>query len=299
MISEESLRPGPGPHTVQVLYEHAVILNPRALEAALSRRRTGVTITSPDHNGAVIIRHPERVELREDDEPIRGANGEILVLRENPLPASIDCAPATKVSLSAAELAQTWEWPGGRGAAKATLTRCSHAVVLMELASLLLPVPARVDVLVDTVAAIVEAYPPLAIRWPRIERIDEPQAFLEAAADPVRRLRTMVNVRLFNVAGAGPREMVMDTLGLSLLGLLGDVQVHFSGLDPGRIAEYLQDVTGYLLGRAAADDGPILAEGDVLPAPAPDPSGWRVRHEMALMKPRRGVFDLDTGTRSP
>src|SRR5262249_212428 len=137
--------------------------------------------------------------------------------------------------------------------------------------------------------------PPLAIRWARIERIDEPHAFLEAAADPAQRMRAMVNVRLFKIAGGAPDEMVMDTLGLSLLGLLGDVQVHFSGLDPGRIAAYLQGVTGYLLGRAATDDGPILADGDVLPAPAPDPSRWRVRHQMALMKPRRGVFDLGTG----
>lgn len=296
MISEDALRPGPGPHVVQFLYDHAAVLEPRVVEAALSRRRAGATIVPPDARGAVTIRHPERVSLREGDAPV-GPNGEAYVLRENPLPASLAWVPVSEVSVPATELAQTWQWPGGRDAAQATLARCTHAIALSELTSMLLPVPARVDVLVDTVAALVEAHPPLAIRWTRIERFDDPNEFLATAADKSTRARALVNVRLFNIAGRAPGEMVMDTLGLTLLGLLGDVQAHFSDLDPGRVAPYLFDVAAYLLSRTATDAGPILADGDFLPAPEADPPRRRVRHEMALMKPTRGVYDLGAETR--
>jgi hypothetical protein len=112
-----------------------------------------VTIAPDLQRGGFTIRHPELVRFKEDDAPVLGAHGEVLVLRDNPLPASIDCMPTANVSFSADDLAQTWEWPGGRKAAEAVLSRCSHALILTEFVATMLRVPTRIDVFVDTLAA--------------------------------------------------------------------------------------------------------------------------------------------------
>ena len=91
---------------------------------------------------------------------------------------------------------------------------------------MMLATPDRARLLLESVASLVEAQPPLAIHWCTTGKFEEPGAFLAelAGADRVRRA---INVRLFELPEG---ELVMDTLGLCALGML-DMQVHFKGLD--------------------------------------------------------------------
>jgi hypothetical protein len=252
------------------LYDRPLVLDGVAIGERLARRRPGSSVSAPDRNGALAVRHAELVELR-----------------EGPLPASLALAMSGVVAPADDFLWQTWEWPGGRDAAARILQRCTDAAILNEMTSMMLPVAQRLDVLLGTIVAVVEAHPPLAIHWMRLERFDEPTSFLALAGDAEARVRALFNVRMFNVGHAAPNEMVMDTLGLTLLGLFGDVQVHFRALDPGRVAAYLKNVGTYLA------SGAMIEDGHTLSAPPPAQETWVCRHEMSVMEPKRGVLDID------
>ena len=54
-----------------------------------------------------------------------------------------------------------------------------------------------------------------------------------------------LNVRLFRVEGGAQGDMLMDTRGLAALGL-PDLQMHFRGLNPGRVAGLLFNYGRYI-----------------------------------------------------
>lgn len=102
-----------------------------------------------------------------------------------------------------------------------------------------------------------------------------------------------VNVRLFNISDGVEGEMVMDTLGLYALGL-PDVQLHFHGLDPNPVSNYLYNVGQYLYD----NDVPIKPGETVdgVNAQGIDRNiQWECRYENALIRPERPVMDICPG----
>jgi hypothetical protein len=189
-------------------------------------------------------------------------------------------APSAKALADAVQ--QTWDWDEG-GAASG---RARGAWLVTDFIAAGLPARDRLRVVLAGVAGVLEqaGAHALAIHWKPAQRLLDPATFAaNAAADPIGRA---VNVRLFNISDRAPGEIVMDTLGLAALGI-PDFQIHFLGLDPGRVAGFL-----YALARHVHQRGAVIGDGDTVPGPKPGEK-WKVRLEQALMEPRRFVLDIE------
>ena len=129
-----------------------------------------------------------------------------------------------------------------------------------------------------------------AIVWQPTARVVDPAAWCAAfdAGDPAQRFFAgAVNVRLFNVQ-AQERESVMDTLGLGALGL-PDLQCHFRGLDPQKMARVLYNTAWYVFA-----NGDVIEDGNTVGGISAG-SRWKCQHEDSLVGPDRMVLDLDPG----
>lgn len=268
-LDTSECKPGRAPYHVRLLYAEERAVNEVALQERLAKRLWGARVSPRDHHGVVGIHGPITL-------PIEG----------RAVPALTGITTQTIAPYAVGEYQQSWEW--GWRAASAIGSHARFAVDLGELTSMMLATPDRVHLLLESVASLVEAQPPLAIHWRTTGKFEEPGTFLAKLAD-TDRMRRAVNVRLFELQDG---EIVMDTLGLCALGML-DLQVYFKGLDLEEVGHYLYDTA---VEHIAAGPGvhvlcacPV-GDGDQIAGP-----GGRAaigRYEMAMMAPRRGVLDI-------
>jgi len=115
---------------------------------------------------------------------------------------------------------------------------------------------------------------------PHLGQLFEAEAFMESP-EP---LFGFVGVRFFD---GGPQGQVMDTMGLSALGLY-DLQLHFRDLEPKEVSRAL-----WIIARYVFDDEPTIKDGDTVTGIHGDP--WKVRFERPLVPPDRIVLDLHPG----
>ena len=83
-------------------------------------------------------------------------------------------------------------------------------------------------------------------------------------------------------------DMLMDTLGLSALGL-PDVQCHFRDLDPSQVAQVLYNTAVYIY-----DNGAVIDSGHTVAGIQPEEK-WHCQFEESLLKPHREVLDVNPG----
>ena len=96
-----------------------------------------------------------------------------------------------------------------------------------------------------------------------------------------------LNVRFFTITDSDG-AMVMDTLGLSAVGLT-DIQIHYRQLDPGAVAGLMYSLGTYLFER-----GDIIDAGQTVQGIPPE-SKWRCQREISLLEPKRLVIDINPG----
>jgi Domain of unknown function (DUF4261) len=185
-------------------------------------------------------------------------------------------------------LQQSWWW---RDAA-ATVERCKHSILVAEERNTL-PHRERFASFQRVLAPVVEALEPAALHWIPTQQFIRPASFLEAIEQVGFEYPALgaVNVRLYAIEGGREEDVLMDTLGLGALGLW-DLQCHFHGLAPDRVAMWLlQTGQAQFLGegRSTRHHGTI---------PGPDGASiWRLRAEEALMPPKRVLLDVNPGRR--
>ncbi|AJS59469.1 DUF4261 domain-containing protein [Paenibacillus sp. IHBB 10380] len=177
-------------------------------------------------------------------------------------------------------LQQSWHWPE----AKQTVNSCTYSIRAHDLFAANLPYKERFELILGLVMAIVEAAPCKAIYWHTSDKLVAPTAYVEAI-ELDEKLYGAVNLRLFNTGDTEPKEMIMDTLGLSALGI-PDVQCHFSDMDPTEIARNLLLISKYLY-----DQGDIVKNGETIGTSAN--KGYLCEHQQALVIPARYVLDLN------
>jgi hypothetical protein len=179
-----------------------------------------------------------------------------------------------------AALDQSWDWKEARAAV--AIHRCT--VVVSDLLASGLPYQERLDLFQDVLLATLEVVPACALLWRPCGRLVEPTAYRRShrggeAGDP---LYGPLNVRMFTEGD----EVLMDTLGLSALGL-PDLQSKFSGgaVDPNTVAGLLHGAARYVYGR-----GDVLKDGDTVPGPSE--ARWECRRTTALAPPARAVVEV-------
>ncbi|MDI3288981.1 DUF4261 domain-containing protein [Polyangium sp. 15x6] len=269
MSDTSDCKPGRAPYHVRLLYAEEREVNEVALQERLTQRLWGARVSPRDRHGVV------------------GVHGPItLTIEGRAVPALSGITTKAIEPYAVGEYQQSWEW--GWRAASAIGSHARFAIDFGELTSMMLATPDRVRLLLESIASLVEAQPPLAIHWCTTGKFEEPGAFLAklAGADRVRRA---INVRLFELPDG---ELVMDTLGLCALGML-DLQVHFKDLDLEEVGHYLYDTAVEHIAAGPRVHVPCacpVGDGDTITGP-----GGRAaigRYEMAMIAPRRGVLDI-------
>jgi Domain of unknown function (DUF4261) len=165
--------------------------------------------------------------------------------------------------------------------AAARLRACTTQILLTELFSSALPRAERHELFVRVVETLTaKLAPSLVVSQPTQEVLDP----VRLAGEPGMLL---ANARLFR-AGDSDGDLVMDTVGLAVLGL-PDLQVRFTGLDPGEMAAFLYDVADYVY-----EHGDVIADGHTIEGIRPA-TAWRCRHAVSSVGPRRAVIDINPG----
>ncbi len=108
-----------------------------------------------------------------------------------------------------------------------------------------------------------------------------------------RFIRLAVNARFFRINGTED-DMVVDTIGFYAFGG-ADVQVHFHGMDPNHVVNYVYNIASYQFN----NEFPIKS-GDTVDSL--DRNGkmqwepqWRSQYEDSLIQPVRMVLDINCG----
>jgi len=180
---------------------------------------------------------------------------------------------------------QSWTFEGVRE----VVARCRYSVLVTDLMSAGLPYRERLALFQRVLAGILDVVSPQALHWVSSRQIIAPSRFREAYKDGGSSLlfAGAINVRFFNVSES-QGDMIMDTLGLTALGL-PDLQCHFRDLNPNEVAAVLYNTSNYLFGY-----GDVIADGHTL-AGIEDESHWRCQRGDSLASPARLVIDLDPG----
>lgn len=108
-----------------------------------------------------------------------------------------------------------------------------------------------------------------------------------------RFIRLAVNARFFRINGTED-DMIVDTLGFFAFGG-ADVQVHFHGMDPNYVVNYVYNIASYQF-----DNEFPIKSGETVDSL--DQNGkmqwepqWRTQYEDSLIQPVRTVLDVNCG----
>ncbi|MCM3783152.1 DUF4261 domain-containing protein [Neobacillus mesonae] len=178
---------------------------------------------------------------------------------------------------------QSWHWKE----AGAVIESSQYQVRVHDMYTAALPHKERLKLFQQALQAVLEVVPCEAIYFYGSDKLVKPSAYVKALEEGDH-LYGAMNVRLYQAGGSeARRELVMDTVGLSSLGV-PDFQCHFAGLDPDLVARTLYGAAYYIF-----DQGDVIQDGQLLGS-----SGshrWRCEHQESLVSPQRYVIDLDPG----
>lgn len=253
-------------YRVEWLYDEQPLLDPAAIERAL-RSSLPESRVEESEAGALSVLHKGHI--------VKFADGQGIAM------TAIFTAKDRSISPQEFQTAveQTWSWP--RDDARARIDRSKARIVVMDLMSLGQPYQARLRLVYEVARAVATTTQPEVAYWRPAGQMVAPESLTD---DP---LDAALNVRLFNVE-SHPGDLVMDTLGLAALGV-PDVQCHFRGLEPGRVAGLLRGIATYVF-----EKGDVIADGNTVQG-LEVTDKWICRHEMALLPPRRVVVDISPG----
>ncbi|MBE7679514.1 DUF4261 domain-containing protein [Paenibacillus sp. P13VS] len=205
---------------------------------------------------------------------------------EGNIPAQTCMLPVNEIkdrSRFAGAVQQAWHWPEAGDAVKSA----QYSIRLHDMFSAAMSRKQRLELFQYTLQAVIEVLPCEGMYWYGSDKLVEPEAYIQSQKRE-EHLYGAMNVRMYQAGGTEEqRELVMDTVGLSALGV-PDVQCHFTGLDPDTVAQTLLGAAYYIF-----DQGDVLQDGQTLGS-----SGgrrWRCEHQAALIAPGRYVIDLDPG----
>lgn len=185
---------------------------------------------------------------------------------------------------------QMWD----AGDARDQIFRDAHYIVTaMDLAAEKLPPRQRAALTMDFTEALSDMFPDcIAFYFQNCGKLLPASALRESrAAGLSRYIRFAVNARYFNIDGEA--EMIVDTVGLSTLGL-PDLQYNFHSMDPNWVVNHAYNMAGYLLeGKHSIHDGDRvdgIEDGNIRPD-----IRWLCHYEVALIQPVRTVLDIAPG----
>lgn len=267
LLAEHGAR---APYLVQALLERPAQPSKERLQAALTRRVGKLVPLDPRSELLAFALLDHRVDVQGNPIPVQHV---VTLAPRLAAPKQLETS-----------LAQTWDWPEARSA----LAASTATLVLSDLMAGALDRKLRMELFHGLVRSVLEELPVKALHWLPAQRLVNPKAYLEALDADRPLAASLVNVRLFKVDGPIPGEMVMDTLGLASFSL-PDLQIHFAGLDPVKVAARLHSFAQRLF-----DHGDDFADGSDVAGITPK-DRWTVKHTPSVAEPTRKTLTLDPG----
>ncbi|MDQ0170972.1 DUF4261 domain-containing protein [Paenibacillus tundrae] len=283
-------------YMVELLFDKCPEINHVRLQEALSRYTGQVRLTVKQQTAVTNSdKQPQETNSQDEIHASAESNAEMLVFyhldhkvsfQEGDIPAQTCMLAATEmkdISRFAGALQQAWHWTEAEQAVQGA----TYSIRIHDMFTAALPRKQRLGLFQKTLQAVLEVLPCEAMYWYGSDKLVEPAAYKQSQ-EREEHLYAAMNVRMYQAGGTEEqRELVMDTVGLSALGV-PDVQCHFTGLDPDTVAQTLLGAAYYIF-----DQGDVLQDGQTLGS-----SGgrrWRCEHQAALIAPGRYVIDLDPG----
>ena len=239
-----------------------------------------VTLLSQRSDPGTLSLGPPGVRIRYDSEDDSLAGILIELPPRSVTPARIETS-----------LRQSWSW----AEARFVTAQCTQSITVRDVQVSELDHRARLEAFQLRLRSILEVVPCSALRWIETQQLVDPAAFM-AAFDHEGACTALgaINIRLFRLAeleDGSPLpepEIIMDTLGLSAIGL-DDLQCHFRGLTPDAVGHVLYRLALHLFER-----GTVIQGGDEVEGLHPG-EYWKCEMEDALVEPKRVVIDLNPG----
>ncbi len=174
------------------------------------------------------------------------------------------------------EVQQSWQTPN----AAEIVDMTTHKILLTDIMSAGLPFRERHFILSKTLKSFVTNSNCIGVACKRTAQIIDAKELKTSSNS----LLGFINIRFFN---AGNNGLVMDSLGLSALGLI-DVQCHFTGLDPNEVSNHLYNTAYYIF-----NEEPVFENGHTIAGL--NQKNWIIQFEESLIEPQREVLDFNPG----
>jgi hypothetical protein len=187
-----------------------------------------------------------------------------------------------KAEVAPEALQQNWHWEEASTAASA----CKFEVLASDFMTRTLDYKSRLTLFMDFLVAVTRAVNPQVVYLVEAQKLIAPDDLIESwTSSDQRTLHGLVNVRLFNISNGLTGEILMDTVGLHLLGL-PDFQIRFANLDEGAVGQALWNYAYYVY-----EHGDIITDGSTIQGLTPH-SKWKCERQVASVAPERVVIHL-------
>lgn len=250
---------------------------PQAFRDALSERLGRVDIVTQEDSGLYSFAAREY--------PVEYQDGKV--------PAQLllgKAEPFSPDGLSEMERSQLWDVVNGED----FLAQCRYKLPVSDFMASGLPCQDRCRLITHWLEAAFELFPTAVGLWvPSSGKLMDRERLLGNPLEGDGRfLWYGVNVRLFNIQGTD--DKVMDTLGMHAIGL-PDVQLHFSGIEPNLLTNYLYNVASYLYDNNAPIKSGETIDGIDRQGRIVQDIQWTCQYERALIQPVRTVLNIRPG----
>lgn len=218
------------------------------------------------------------------------------VLKDNPdgvpvIASFLSSEADSGIEVDDMKRSQFWDVPNGND----IISACKNTILLSTMLGAALPYQEQAEIMLAQVDAAIDCYPEcIGIYVQQSGKLITPEMFKEQRNDGLseRFINLFVNVRFFNLADTD--EMIVDSLGFYVFGG-ADVQVHFKGLNPNHVVNYVYNIAGYQFD----NEFPIKSDETI---DSLDEDGkmqitpqWNVQYEDAMIPPLRPVLDVNCG----
>ena len=194
-------------------------------------------------------------------------------------------------NISEFERSQIWNIPDS----EQLLAKCKYAVKIFDAgASGQIP-QQRAVMLIQWLEAVLPLFPSCKLIWVKSAgKLQSIQAIKKFKQQSISKfIFSMINIRFFNIPETN--EFIVDSTGLNSIGL-SDVQFHFKGLNPNKVANLAYSLIWYIL----SSEENIIKDGDTIDGM--DDNGqmtsavqWKCRYEDSIIEPLRSVLDIEMG----
>ena len=176
---------------------------------------------------------------------------------------------------------QNWHWQNARE----TATQCTYGILISDLLTRTLHYKLRVELFMKFLVAVTKATNPQVIYSIPAKKLIDPAQLVKRWDGSAEVLTGLINVRLFKITNSNIADILMDTVGLSYLGL-PDFQMFLKSANETRIAQLLWNYAYYIFER-----GDIIESGQTLEG-VDENSKWKCERKMGSLGPERIVIDV-------